>query len=175
MAPRLPAAPTEIAGSDSSSVTMRTTAAPIAARPATPAPTTSTLAGGTLPAAVTWPVKNRPKACAASTTARYPAILAIEDSTSSDWAREMRGTASIASTVMGRADSFSTNSGFSAGEMRLTSVAPSRSAAISASFGAFTFNTTSACQGSPICAPASTYAASEKLEAAPAPGSTTTE
>ena len=45
-------------------------AAPMAASPATPAPTTSTLAGGTLPAAVTWPVKNRPKAWADSTTAR---------------------------------------------------------------------------------------------------------
>ena len=98
-------------------------AAPMAASPATPAPTTSTLAGGTLPAAVTCPVKNRPKACAASTTARYPAMLAIDDSTSSDCAREMRGTASIASTVIGRADSFSTSSGFSAGEIRLIRVA----------------------------------------------------
>ena len=35
-------------------------AAPIAARPATPAPITSTFAGGTRPAAVIWPVKNRP-------------------------------------------------------------------------------------------------------------------
>ncbi len=43
---------------------------PIAASPATPAPTTSTFAGGTLPAAVTWPVKNDPNSCAASTTAR---------------------------------------------------------------------------------------------------------
>ena len=98
-------------------------AAPMAASPATPAPTTSTLAGGTLPAAVTCPVKNRPKACAASTTARYPAMLAIDDSTSSDCAREIRGTASIASTVIGRADSFSTSSGFSAGEIRLIRVA----------------------------------------------------
>ena len=32
--------------------------------------TTRTFAGGTLPAAVTWPVKNRPKTCAASMTAR---------------------------------------------------------------------------------------------------------
>ena len=46
------------------------TAVPIAARPATPAPTTSTLAGGTLPAAVTWPVKKRPKLLPASITAR---------------------------------------------------------------------------------------------------------
>ena len=52
---------------------------PVAASPATPAPTTKTFAGGTLPAAVTWPVKNRPKLLPASITARYPAILAIED------------------------------------------------------------------------------------------------
>ena len=45
-------------------------AAPMAASPATPAPITSTLAGGTLPAAVTCPVKKRPKLLAASTTAR---------------------------------------------------------------------------------------------------------
>ena len=36
----------------------------------TPAPTTSTFAGGTLPAAVTWPVKKRPNVWAASITAR---------------------------------------------------------------------------------------------------------
>jgi hypothetical protein len=48
----------------------RPLAAPIAARPATPAPMTMTLAGGTLPAAVIWPVKKRPKALAASMTAR---------------------------------------------------------------------------------------------------------
>src|SRR5689334_16363921 len=40
----------------------RPTAVPIAARPATPAPAMKTLAGGTLPAAVTWPLKKRPKA-----------------------------------------------------------------------------------------------------------------
>jgi hypothetical protein len=45
-------------------------AVPIAARPATPAPTTKTLAGGTLPAAVTWPVKNEPNSWAASMIAR---------------------------------------------------------------------------------------------------------
>ena len=43
---------------------------PIAARPATPAPMTRTFAGGTLPAAVTWPVKKRPKRLPASMTAR---------------------------------------------------------------------------------------------------------
>jgi len=35
-------------------------AAPMAASPATPAPITKTLAGGTRPAAVIWPVKKRP-------------------------------------------------------------------------------------------------------------------
>ena len=45
-------------------------AVPIAAKPATPAPITNTLAGGILPAAVIWPVKNRPKCCAASMIAR---------------------------------------------------------------------------------------------------------
>ena len=45
-------------------------AAPMAASPATPAPMTITFAGGTLPAAVIWPVKKRPKLFAASTTAR---------------------------------------------------------------------------------------------------------
>ena len=45
-------------------------AVPMADRPATPAPMTSTLAGGILPAAVIWPVKKRPKCCAASTMAR---------------------------------------------------------------------------------------------------------
>ena len=38
----------------------RPRAAPIAASPATPAPITSTLAGGTRPAAVICPVKKRP-------------------------------------------------------------------------------------------------------------------
>ena len=57
-------------GSVEYTIAPRLPAVPIAARPATPAPATSTLAGGTLPAAVTWPVKKRPNTCAASTTAR---------------------------------------------------------------------------------------------------------
>ena len=44
-------------------------AAPIAAKPATPAPMTRTFAGGIFPAAVICPVKNLPKCCAASTIA----------------------------------------------------------------------------------------------------------
>lgn len=41
----------------------------IADNPATPPPITKTLAGGNLPAAVIWPVKNLPKCEAASITA----------------------------------------------------------------------------------------------------------
>ena len=43
---------------------------PVAKTPTAPAPMTSTFAGGIRPAAVIWPVKNRPKCWAASTTAR---------------------------------------------------------------------------------------------------------
>lgn len=135
----------------------RLLAAPIAASPATPAPAISTLAGGTLPAAVTWPVKKRPNTWAASITARYPAMLAMELSTSRDCAREMRGTASIARTVIGRAESASTRSGLKAGASRETRVSPSWVCSISAASGAFTFNTTSAAQtwsGPPRLAPA---------------------
>ena len=82
---------------------------------------------GTLPAAVTWPVKKRPKAFAASITARYPAIFAIELSTSSDCAREMRGTASIASAVMRRRARSASKSGLSAGLISEMTVVPSRS------------------------------------------------
>ena len=83
----------------------------------------------------------------------------------------------MASTVIGRVASCSTSSGLSAGEIRLIRVAPSRRAAISALSGAFTLSTTSAvqtCAVDPTPAPASVNAASEKLEAAPAPASTTT-
>ena len=93
-------------------------------------------------------MKNRPNVCAASITARYPAMFAIELSTSIDCAREIRGTASIASTVIGRAASASTRSGFSAGLIRLISVAPSRSRPISSVAGAFTRSTTSASHAS---------------------------
>lgn len=45
-------------------------AAPMAERPATPPPTTRTLAGGMRPAAVIWPPKKRPNSFMASTMAR---------------------------------------------------------------------------------------------------------
>lgn len=61
-------------------------------RPATPPPMTKTLAGGSLPAAVIWPVKNLPKWLAASITALYPAMFAIEESASYVWALDSLGT-----------------------------------------------------------------------------------
>ena len=73
---------------------------PIAARPATPAPMMKTLAGGTLPAAVIWPVKKRPKcvrrlddrAVAGDVGHRGQRVHLLR-------AAEMRGTLSMASTV----------------------------------------------------------------------------
>lgn len=50
-------------------------AVPMAERPATPPPITSTLAGGMRPAAVIWPPKRRPNWFAASTTALQQADL----------------------------------------------------------------------------------------------------
>ncbi len=70
-------------------------------------------------------------------------MFAIELSTSIDWAREMRGTASIASAVTPRAASASSSSGLNAGASRPMSVEPGASCAISASVGALTFSTTS--------------------------------
>ena len=103
-------------------------------------------------------------------------MLAIEESTSSDWAREMRGTASIARAVTPRAASFSTSSGFSAGEMREATTWPGRSRGSSASVGALILSRMSAFQtaSSMTSAPARTKAASSKLAAAPAPLSTKT-
>ena len=54
----------------------------MALNPATPPPITKIFAGGSLPAAVIYPVKNLPKFSAAIMTALYPAILAIEDKAS---------------------------------------------------------------------------------------------
>src|SRR4051812_46387968 len=71
----------------------------IACRPATPAPSTSTWAGGIVPAAVISIGEKRGISWAAMITAREPLTGACEDSASIDWAREMRGIASIAKAV----------------------------------------------------------------------------
>ncbi len=152
-------------------------AAPIAARPATPAPATSTFAGGTLPAAVTCPVKKRPNSWAASTTARYPEMLAMELRTSIDCAREMRGTASSASAVIPRCDRAARRSGRSPGLSDAIRVAPSASSAISSSTGGATLSTMSAAHAlsrGTMRAPAAANASSVNAAPTPAPRSTTT-
>jgi hypothetical protein len=68
----------------------------MACRPATPAPSTSTFAAVSVPAAVVIIGKMRGVWFAASSTALYPARFAIELSASIDCARVMRGTSSIA-------------------------------------------------------------------------------
>ena len=71
----------------------------IACRPATPAPSTITFAGATVPAAVVIIGKKRPTSRAATRVAAYPATLACEESASIAWARVIRGIASIAKLV----------------------------------------------------------------------------
>jgi hypothetical protein len=103
--------------------------------------------------------------------------LAIDDSTSIDWAREMRGTASIASAVTPCAVSCSTSSGLRAGAIIEMIVAPERSRPISSAVGALTLTTTSEDQTSsvlPMVTPASVKASSAWSAWAPAPVSTTT-
>ncbi|SVK50322.1 Uncharacterised protein [Acinetobacter baumannii] len=75
-------------------------------------------------------------------------MLAIELSASIDWAREMRGTESIANAVTLRAASLVISLGFCAGQIKLTSVLPSRIKAISSSCGALTFRIRSDCHTS---------------------------
>src|SRR5919197_893555 len=106
-------------------------------------------------------------------------MFAIDESASSFCAREMRGTLSIASTVAFFAASASMSSGCCAGQMKLTSVAPSRSITPSSTSGGRTLKTMSAvthsCSGAGmISAPAARYVSSAKFAASPAPDCTAT-
>ena len=104
-------------------------------------------------------------------------MFAIDDSTSSDCAREIRGTASMAIAVIRRAARCSTSSGLSAGDNNATRVAPSSRKAISAVLGGLTLSTISlphASASAPTDAPASAYASSVNDAPAPAPDSTST-
>ena len=87
-------------------------------------------------------------------------MFAIELSTSNDWAREIRGTASIDSAVIGRLARVSTISGRNRGASNATNVAPGFIWSSSSSDGALIANTTSARHASPTLAPASTNASS---------------
>ena len=122
---------------------------------------------------VNWPEKKRPKALAASTTARKPATLAVLESTSKACARLMvRGTQSRPTTVAPRFSSFCTSASFCAGwiiEMSVgggasSSEPPFLRRATSASVGGRMCSTTSPPQHSgrvPMVAPASLYSSSE--------------
>ncbi len=81
-------------------------------------------------------------------------MFAIDDSTSIDWARLMRGTASIDSAVNGRRPSSSTIAGSNAGAKRAITVASDRTSSSCAGLGALTPSTTSAAAASPMVAPA---------------------
>ena len=65
-------------------------------------------------------------------------MFAIDDNASIFWARETRGTLSMASTVSLRSASCCMSCGFCAGQMKLTSVLPGRISAISSAVGART-------------------------------------
>src|SRR3954469_11439662 len=104
-------------------------------------------------------------------------MFAMEDSTSSACAREIRGTASTATAVTGRRDVTSTIPWSSAGASWLISVAPDESRSSSAGVGGLTCRTTSAAHASSpptTVAPAAAYSWSGKLLPCPAPEATAT-
>ncbi len=101
----------------------------IACSPATPAPSTSTRAGGTVPAAVMNSGKKRGSRVAASSTQRYPATSACEVSASIDWARLIRGTSSMANAVTWACARARTTSSSAPGEQKPRVTAPGLSLA----------------------------------------------
>jgi hypothetical protein len=103
--------------------------------PATPAPSTSTLAGASVPAAVVSIGSSLPSSPAPRSTALYPATVAWELRTSIDWARVMRGTRSRARNVSFRAASAGTSASAGSTSSIETRVAPSGASATSAGVG----------------------------------------
>ncbi len=95
-------------------------------RPATPAPNTNTLLGAIVPAAVTNIGKNFPTAAPAIRTALYPVTVDIEESTSIDCARLIRGSWSRLNEVTFRPTIFFTPSGSARGKRNPINTAPSR-------------------------------------------------
>ena len=120
----------------------------IACRPATPAPSTSTLAGGTVPAAVMNSGRKRGSRIAASSTQRYPATRAWEVSASIDCAREIRGTSSIAKEVTLPSRSARTVSSSADGEQNPIVIAPGLSRATTFGCSGRTCSRTSTCDAS---------------------------
>ena len=109
--------------------------------PATPTPITSTLAGGTVPAAVMNIGKNLARCSAAVSPARYPDTVACELKASMPWARLMRGSRSKLKTVAFLAARARTASSAWATPKKLNSAAPSGTAAASSALGGLTRTT----------------------------------
>mmetsp|Transcript_26994 Transcript_26994/g.58561 ORF Transcript_26994/g.58561 Transcript_26994/m.58561 type:complete len:266 (-) Transcript_26994:1586-2383(-) len=160
---------------------------PIAARPATPAPTTRILQASNLPAAVTSPLRKRWYTFEASITLLYPAILACELRTSRLCAREIRGIASTARRLMPAAAALSIRALPSSvrGPTKLMRVLPFGNISISCFpvseliSGVLILMMTSAVLYTAsalgrIFAPTSSYDVSEKPPPSPAPLSTKT-
>ena len=152
---------------------------PIACRPATPAPSTRTLAGRAVPAAVISRGKNRPNALAATSAALYPATLACELSASIGWARDrVRGSPSMLTAVTPLAARSRASSGLISVDSIPTTACPDRIRLMAAGDGRVIVSMTSALAKSSavvtITAPASAYALSGNQAASPAPFSTST-
>jgi hypothetical protein len=148
----------------------------MACRPATPAPSTTISAGGTVPAAVMLSGKNRRSRPAATIAHRYPATRACELNASIDWAREIRGTSSIANDVSCRSRSSLIRPNDWAGGRNDSVAAPGLSCRACSLVSAWTDRTrsASASTSATTSAPASAYSSSVYCAATPAPGSTRT-
>ena len=152
---------------------------PIACRPATPAPSTRTLAGRAVPAAVMSRGKNRPNALAATSAALYPATLAWELSASIGCARDrVRGSPSRLTAVTPWAARSRASSGLVNVDSIPTMACPARIRAMAAGSGRVTVRITSALVKTSaavtMAAPASAYVLSGNHAASPAPFSTST-
>src|SRR6266511_6206304 len=179
-APRLPTCSFTAGRTSKADTTApRRRAVAIAWSPATPAPSTSTRAGGSVPAAVTSIGKNRPAAAAARRTALYPATVAWDDSTSMGCARVMRGSNARLKPATWRDASSATTCRSAEGWNRATSAARSRHNRASSVAGGCTLRTTSLCPNTSAAvattdAPAARYASSPNDAASPAARSTST-
>ena len=156
----------------------------MACNPATPAPSTNTRAGARVPAAVMSMGNMRGSVLAASSTALYPAMVAMEESTSMLCARVIRGISSMASSVTPCAASAAASRRAVSGSANPMTICPrrnrGRSAAPASGFAprVRTCASTSAAANTSARvaatrAPFSWYSASENPAAAPAPVSTT--
>ncbi len=120
-------------------------AVPMACRPATPAPSTSTLAGRAVPAAVISSGKNRPNSAAATSAALYPATLAWELSASIGWVLvSVRGIRSRLIAVTPSAASAAASSGWTSGASMPITAWPGRSRPTTPADGLVTVRMTSA-------------------------------